>query len=800
MHARGRLLAAFVLALGAIAMTPYAREILRLRPSGDIADQILLLPGSTLTQEIRIPHASSFRSLELLLRPPVPNSGTLVVRARHGQEEQTVETPLSRANSDGRLRIPVRAVLLQENAVLTLTAELRGTSVPLALATATGIPDTLATTLRVDDELQDRSLALELRTREFLGVRFARSLGDGVRDLGTGTIALLLLGVLIGVAAHGLARSDIPVRRFGLCLALAGLIAIVLHEPFRVSYPATNDEGSILADARNLSPEFWPLQTGGAKGPLALLVLLPVVRVADNPLLAARSLVTLLTALEVVLLGILARRLWNERVGILSALLYATTPAVIAQTTQVFLQPFALPFVTLAWIFLLTPPASGIIRLRGSGRSVPAVLLAGVSFALAFLARPTSLAFAPPAMLIALVFSRQSWTTRRQRVAHLVTGFLGTILLASLLVLPALGLSKTADLLGWQGFLVSQHRADRGLSMPGLSLLKTFPRSLIEVDAAVQQARPLLVGALPLLICSAAFLLRNSVMLLRISPRALPLLFSAAGVGLLLLLLRQSAIAGSFSLRVLMIGGSLASFPLMAVPRSSTETRPRTARDLFLLTMTWILLVIGYANYGRFRSHYHAEFLPLYVLASAVMLASVLPQQRGDSVLLERFRVPRGSGILFSLVALVLTLSFPSALQRHHAGNIPLPVVDEVVADLKERTAPGDQVFTAQVLFPVLASRRIPYGIAHPGWYREEVLGTLPPGLRKQYYPDRETLRAHLERTPVRVAVIERRTREVFLEFDPALRELLSREYALARTIPNSLLDAIEIWQRKNIP
>ncbi|TSC62735.1 MAG: hypothetical protein G01um1014106_595, partial [Parcubacteria group bacterium Gr01-1014_106] len=733
-------------------------------------------------QRITIPATLSLRDVTVFLWPPVP-AGALEARVQSRNGTRSATASLAHTSADGVLSFRFSPLPVQEGEQIVVRLTVRDAQESIVLRTATGVTEDMTSAVRIGNATRDRSLALSLGTHRPLGTRLLTVLqptGTALRAIDANTLGLALLGATIGVGLYIVLRQPLSSQRFWtLCLGAAAL-SFLLHQPFLRSYPATNDEGSILADAVHLSPEFWPLQTGGAKGPLSLLALAPLVRAVEHPLLAGRQVIALLTGIEVVLLGIAARRLWNERAGVVSAVLYAVTPAVIAQTTQVFLQPFALPFVTLGWILLMPSHAPS------SRRYLLRIALAGSCFALGFLARPTSLAFAPAAFLVFLLLPRQPWSQRLRALLLAGIGFLLVIAIAGGIAVPLLGVEKTVDLFGWQGFLVSQQRAEIG----------RVPRSLTELDAVLQYAWPLFVGALPVLLLGGAFILQSVAAGIRLPLRAAVFLYTISAALVLALALRLPAISSPSILHGAVLGGSLLVFFLAlahAIKQHNNSPRAQALRDLLLLCGTWIVLVVGYANYGRFRLHYHAEFLPLYVIASAFLIETLFVRipAHGRSSAREVWNI-----VPVALLGAVLALSFPTTYARYHAGNIPLSVADAVAADLRERTAPTEGVFTAQVLFPVLAHRRVPYGIAHPGWYREEALGMLPRGLRAQYYPDRDALRRAIETTPIRIIVIERRTREVFLEFDPELRRLIDQRYRLVRTVDNPLVDAIEIWER----
>lgn len=611
-----------------------------------------------------------------------------------------------------------------------------------------------------------------------------------ILGLNTDIVRPLLFGGLAGVLVLVLLHARQHRRTLQLAFLSAFLLSLALHWSFINSYPATNDEGSILADVHISRQGLWPFKdAGGAKGPLALLILAPFVLAAKDPLLAGRVLVSVLAATEAVLLGVLAKRLWGNRAGILAALLYAGTPAVVAQTTHVFLQPFALPFATAALILLVG---------RGDQRRSHAQFWSGVLFSMAFLARFTALAFAPMGLLLIAMRHEMPWRARIRGSIALVAGMVIPIGITVALVAPFVDTAKTLDVLGWQGIIVGRERAARGQAAGGLSIISEVVGG-VQRSTVVTRAIPLIRGALPVLALVTVFLATQSARIFRL-PRSVPAAAILALAGGLPALLAGADIAPALSdaSNPLMYGTqlllTLAGFLILARSRSISSA----GRDLCILLSGFLFLLVGYANYGRFRGHYHAEFLVLYVLAAAAALAQFAPRNASEDT--DNFApsnrwLKLGEHAFFVGTSALLGLSLVIAFRHPHAGNMPLAVVHEVAAEVRQRTPPGGEVFTAQALFPVVAGRSIPFGITHPGWYREEALGALPPGMRARYYPDRAALRAHLLDARVPLIVVERRTQEVFLEFDPELRALIDRWYQRVRVIENPLLGPVELWE-----
>lgn len=762
---------------------PVERPVLSLQPSGDQVDQERFGGKVRLEQQLTLPAEKPVHGIEILFRPPIPPGGQFTVRTHSGSIEQTQTVSLKDIGKENIVRIPFLEFQSASSSPLTLLFEAK--DLPensIGLGTATNVPETFHGSLKVGGERRDRHIALTLYERVSAGTLLQEKLQkslEAVMNLGATRLGFLIIGAAVGAGAFFVLRSNLPRRRFLASLFGLAVLSIVLHIPFLTAYPATNDEGSLLMDIQNIRAGYWPFRDVGAtKGPLSLVLLGGIVAVTNHSLTGVRVAVAILTGVEVVLLGVLGRRLWGERAGILSAVLYAVTPVVLAQTTQLFLQPFALPFATLGLIVLV--PGQ-------NQRSFRKLLGAGALFGLAILARSTTAAFLPAALLFsALRETGAGMIVAAWRIGSVLAGCLGVVALAGLLALPFLGKEKTIDFLGGQGVRIGQERTEHGRAEGGLSVfaaerLSDYPRRI------VQNTRPILYGGAPLLVLTLVFLLARLSAALRAPALVGGAVLLLIGASFFPSLKAFPPLQSDPTFTSLLRGGSFLLLLCTVLSVVSLKTsREHSLRDLAFILGTGIVLIAGYANFGPFRNHYHAEFLPLYALASAFVLSTLLR--------------PRLGGILgllaFLLCGALLGISAPTTLAHPHAGNIPLAVAREVAEDLRSRTSAGEEIFTAQPLFPFLADRFIPFGISHPGWYREESLGVLPPEIRRRYFPDGDQLRAYLAEKPVRVVVVERRTREVFLEFDPDLKKLLETDYRIVRTLQNPLLDSIEIWQR----
>jgi 4-amino-4-deoxy-L-arabinose transferase-like glycosyltransferase len=152
--------------------------------------------------------------------------------------------------------------------------------------------------------------------------------------------------------------------------------------------------------------EFGPLPYRLFRTPGYPLLLSPIFLVAGQraPVLAGRMLSALLGTLTVLLIAVLARQLFDERVALLAALAVAIYPEAIAQSVFVLSEA---PFTPLMVLQLI----AWIAAMRASSRSDIAgwALAAGMAAGLATLMRPSWLLFVPFAGILSLVFFAGRW-------------------------------------------------------------------------------------------------------------------------------------------------------------------------------------------------------------------------------------------------------------------------------------------------------------------------------------------------------------------------------------------------------
>lgn len=812
------LVAAALAVMGAALLLamPVSREVLRTTAPHTALDVERFGGKRTLGQTFLAPE-DRLSELHLSVQPPIPREVfPLFFHLRHGRYASTdVRTVvITAADSDAQGTIRARFLPVEKSG---------GRPYAFLLEAPRATSRQLAAYRQIDGSIYDRGFVFFGETSdvrpgdlEFTAVvrqpRLLAFWNTRLRSLLTQTLRGRDLPRALGIGSLTTAAFLLLLTRLprttptqrAILLSVLVVAHIALHAPFLLSYPSVNDEGSYLMDIQNIRAGYWPFRDTLAKGPLFLALLAPVALFLPHTLLPARLLVAGLSATEVVLLYVLGRKLSGQTAGFLAATLWALSPIAVAQTSQLVLQPFSLPLVTLALILAL--PANEKSATNGKERRAlltekRTVILVGILLALAYLVRASSVAFVVPAIL--LRFTHRGFRAGIRDAVRLLGGLTITLALVALPTLIALGPQRTAVMFNAEAFVIGQARAGSPNAIGTFHILP--PREILERFTAYGAV--LFRLGIPLVLLWLAAVSSTLTVFLR-----LPAVFSGIWfLGISLPLLQRVyktnfTLAGDLadvgpSLKLLAAGVTvLIPIALWWLPRAFRPPARQSAREFLLLGGTWVSLALVYAFFGRFRQQYHLEFLPLYVLGAALFLASLLlqgaPEESGHSLVRRRLRGLVGILLTVALTAF-LFLSFLPSRAQPHAGSLSHQTALDVARIVREHSSPGEEILTAQGLFTFTADRALPFGASHPGWYLEERVGTVPTALRRLFLPDKDTLRRAMREKPIRLVVIDRRTREVYFSYDPEMRDLLAREYRLLETVPNPLEEhPVEIWMR----
>ncbi|TSC72484.1 MAG: hypothetical protein G01um101438_568 [Parcubacteria group bacterium Gr01-1014_38] len=644
--------------------------------------------------------------------------------------------------------------------------------------------------------LWTRFLAWAAEVRRVPGLMVALLLGSTVTLLLTMATVFGGIVTLLALWAPWWTQRLHRTRAWLLPVALGTLavLHIALHLPFALSYPISNDEGAYLMDIQNLRVGAWPFLHTLAKGPLFLTLFAPVAFSFPEALLPARLFIAVTSALIIVPLYLLGVRHSDRTAGLFAAALWAFSPAVIGQTTHVLLQPLAVLLVALALLTISRQRDDTPWRTRWAYGG-------GALLAAAYLTRVSSVAFLPSALLLPFVMHprRAAWRT----AARTGLGFALTLLVAALLFLPILGAVRTAITFNVEAVLIGQARNAGG---PDVAAFWP-PRELLERISAYGST--LFRTGLPVVILWWAFLLSQVRTVLRLPGWTAALAFLGGALPLLLELQRNTYFFTDDSNAPFAALARIAApaFVLLVAARLLTLRREsgdpatlrRAWRGLLLGGGSWLALTVVYAYFGRFRQHYHMEFLLPYILGAALFLREILVAESGQARARWRTFARRVLGPLVAgaLAAATFLLYTPTKTQSH-TGSIAVATAHRVADIIASVSGPREEILTAQGIFPFLAGRFLPFGASHPGWYLEERVGTVTPAMRRLFLPDKSVLRTYVRDKPIRLVAIDRRTWEVYFQFDADMRALVAEYFKLLAEVPNpSEEQPVEIWIRK---
>ncbi len=637
---------------------------------------------------------------------------------------------------------------------------------------------------------------------------FFRALKVGLGGLAAALVALLV-SALPSVRRWLLLKTQRLSsweRAFIACCALA---AFLVHVPYILSYPIVNDEGAYLMDIANLRDGAWPFRDFLTKGPVFLLAILPAALAHPPSVVFVRVVIAAAASLGAALSALLARRLWGRTAGVTAGILSAFTPAVVAQSSQIFLQPIELLFVTSA--FLLTTPRFRESRAAASASRLR-FLIAGMVLAFGYLTRVSALAFLPTLAAFAVAYPAARWRTRFTRGTLLVGGCLGTLVLLFSFAAVGIGWRKAAVLFNLEAVVISGQRAEQGHAYTLTDLFTTSPRETI--DLLVYHGRAALRTGFPVILFWFVALVTSLLWIFRI-PRVFTILLIVGASAALWQPLREIFYQANGDMSrvvpwvLLSLTGAL-TIAVVSTVRRGVRDIGSPWRDTLLLGGTWGILALLYMSFGRFRQHYHPEFLFLYILGSARCAAGFVRHTVTENTVAGTHGIRRNLRAAFALSGgrlagtsiIVLTAIWFAfghlvALSVPHVGKIPLRTAEHAARAIRLHSEPGSEIFTAQAILPYLAERKLPFSMSHPGWYLEERAGTLPASLRRLYFPDRDVLRSYVERLPIKLIVLDQRTKEVYFAPDPELERTLQREFALLQSFEVPGERPIELWQRR---
>lgn len=207
-------------------------------------------------------------------------------------------------------------------------------------------------------------------------------------------------------------RGRFPVH--GLLLSILILVALAVRVSFLNGRWINPDEGAHLMDGLLVLEGFVPVADYASRQVFYTYMLAGVMRVVGVSYEAARFYPVVATVSIGVLVYLIARRLFDRRVSLLSAAIYLFLPFTIVFGTQVKTEPLTIVLSCLGVYTLLR-------GLDGKGGLVP-FLVTGVFLGLAYYSRQSALALLLSALVI-IVLLVHGWALKLRACAGVMGGF-----------------------------------------------------------------------------------------------------------------------------------------------------------------------------------------------------------------------------------------------------------------------------------------------------------------------------------------------------------------------------------------
>ena len=221
---------------------------------------------------------------------------------------------------------------------------------------------------------------------------------------------------MLGAPNHPAGPEAPPKTSAAIWLVAIVLVGFLLRLWLWRSRWINPDEGAHLMDGRLALEGLVPLVDFASRQVLYTYILAGLIALVGPDYSLVRLCVLLTMPATACLVFAIGRRLFDRRVGLLAAAIFAFTPLAIVWAPIVHTEPFATLAACLAMYALL--------RHLGAGGTWGALAVAGVLFGLAYYIRESSLAATFAALCTLALCSRREPARLVRRVAVLLAGFL----------------------------------------------------------------------------------------------------------------------------------------------------------------------------------------------------------------------------------------------------------------------------------------------------------------------------------------------------------------------------------------
>lgn len=564
-----------------------------------------------------------------------------------------------------------------------------------------------------------------------------------------------LSGVLAALIVTAVwSQPTLKLRRARVSFVLAGLFVLALGWRwwYARELPLTNDEGNYLYDAWTLLHGTLAGGDGYVKAPLVIAWVALWQLVAGHTVLAGRLSSVMISSLTLWPIYILASSLWNRRVGLVAAALWAVTGVAVVFGIYVHTQPVAL-FFAVAGIALL---ADALRRDKAAWYFLASGALLGLGVA----SRKSVLAvgLVPLCMLLT---SADNWKKRLLQLMWVGVGFL---------VVIAVFLSLAYGMYGPMGV-----REAIGIGSAEDSISADPAQAEQVREYSIRGMTPFFRESLPLILLSLLGLGVADERLLKRWWR--PMMAKLAWLVPAIVFWWAWRFFFEYEGSAFYRFGILELWYLFPVVLLLVAFWPerkgeKLSLQSYAVVPLWVIgLVIFYTNWIKFHANYIAEFIPPLVILSSY----------GATALRERLpRYLRVAAWLVVTAAIIITGYVTFVFE--HTGTFQQDSVAEAAAWAKENI-PGDQtLFTGAALIPYVSGQHVALDIAHPRWYAYEFTRKDPARLNTFLPPAEKMVEAFRASDWV---LLEQQTRFSFLMEYSEIEKSLNEDFTLVHEVEN---------------
>jgi len=596
------------------------------------------------------------------------------------------------------------------------------------------------------------------------------------------------------------------------------------------------DEGAHLMDAALVLDGSIPLVDFGSRAPLYVYVLAGFLKLFGTNYIAGRLYAVTFSLLTGVIVFLLAKALFDEQVGLLSACMYWLLPLELLQSTVVKTEPLV-TFLTCVCFY-------SVVMFSRFGRK-SWLITAGSIAAMAYYVRQSSLAIPPTVLIFLLVIQQGRVWKAAKHFASFLLGYLAVVVLVmgyySWYINPGLlmeellpvgfllhSLEQLVDLHGASGASVNALPLAYGpyesfdvhfrylkdlvylhsfLLLGLVFSVVTFVHHSIhkgqEVGATHRADSILLYGWVcvlflaycyrylthafyidyfreflpPLVIIFAAWVC-SSIPSLAQERRIEKLILGGASLSAILFV-AQSLYKDEFGI------GQHASLTiaLFALLYFAGKWESATRRVVFVSVLVGLLASTVVGRYEPFKPFF-SGVVPSVIMIVVIYALTWILLEKGTRPSFVRYGKFVASSIM--LASFVVSVSYSATLLTTRYDNAWSPeVVETVAAYLREHTNDQDEVLSGAMIWEFQASRKPYQMISHPlsfgrGFPEEKRL----------------SIKAASELSPPKVIILDRYTEMIYLRNLPFLRELLQTRYHLVLEAGPKVLP-VQIYQLK---